>query len=71
MGTTLSADPMQFACTVAGLSEVMTDRNYGRMEKGAARAAAHAGLAAAIEKHKAPWHVVWSARGSVSARPAR
>ncbi|MCB2132850.1 MAG: aminotransferase class III-fold pyridoxal phosphate-dependent enzyme, partial [Rhodobacteraceae bacterium] len=34
MGTTLSANPMQFACLVANLSEVMTDRNYGRMEKG-------------------------------------
>ena len=56
MGTTLSANPMQFACLVANLSKVMTDRNYGRMEKGAARL--HAGLAAAIEKHKAPWHVV-------------
>ncbi|MCV2864007.1 aspartate aminotransferase family protein [Defluviimonas sp. WL0075] len=56
MGTTLSANPMQFACLVANLSEVMTAENYARMEKGAARL--HAGLAAVIEKHKAPWHVV-------------
>ncbi len=56
MGTTLSANPMQFACLRATLAEVMTAKNHVRMEKGAARL--HAGLAAAIARHMAPWHVV-------------
>ncbi|WP_431298579.1 aspartate aminotransferase family protein [Tabrizicola sp. BL-A-41-H6] len=56
MGTTLSANPMQFACLVATLGEVMTKENYARMEKGAARLAN--GLADAIARHHAPWHVV-------------
>ncbi|WP_343080734.1 aspartate aminotransferase family protein [Ostreiculturibacter nitratireducens] len=56
MGTTLSANPMQFACLTATLSEVMTREAYARMEKGAARL--EKGLAAVIAKHKAPWHVV-------------
>lgn len=56
MGTTLSANPMQFACLLATLSEVMTPENYARMEKGAARL--EAGLARVIAKHEAPWHVV-------------
>jgi len=56
MGTTLSANPMQFACLVANLSEVMTAQNYASMERGAARL--QAGLAAAIDRHGAPWHVV-------------
>ncbi|MBC2834405.1 aspartate aminotransferase family protein [Paragemmobacter straminiformis] len=56
MGTTLSANPMQFACLRATLSEVMTAKNYARMDKGAARLVA--GLTAAIEKHKAPWHAL-------------
>jgi glutamate-1-semialdehyde 2,1-aminomutase len=56
MGTTLSANPLQFACLVATLSQVMTPDAYAHMEKGAARLAK--GLSAAIEKHKAPWHVV-------------
>ncbi len=56
MGTTLSGNPMQFACLRATLAEVMTAKTYARMDKGAARLAA--GLAAAIERHKAPWHVV-------------
>jgi glutamate-1-semialdehyde 2,1-aminomutase len=56
MGTTLSANPMQFACLRATLSEVMTAENYAHMEKGAARL--EAGLAATIARHKAPWHVV-------------
>ena len=56
MGTTLSANPMQFACLVATLSEVMTPGNYARMEKGAERLS-H-GLKKAIEAHRAPWHVV-------------
>jgi len=55
MGTTLSANPMQFACLVATLAEVMTPKAHARMEKGAARLAR--GLAAAIRKHHAPWHV--------------
>jgi glutamate-1-semialdehyde 2,1-aminomutase len=56
MGTTLSANPLQFACLVATLGQVMTPAAYARMERGAARLAA--GLAAAIERHGAPWHVV-------------
>ncbi len=56
MGTTLSANPMQFACLRATLSEVMTDEAYARMEKRAKRLAR--GLDAAIKAHGAPWHVV-------------
>ncbi len=56
MGTTLSANPMQFAALVATLSAVMTAENYARMEAGAARLAA--GLTKAISRHGAPWHVV-------------
>ncbi len=56
MGTTLSANPMQFACLVATLDKVMTPANYAHMEKLAARLS-H-GLAKAIDRHKAPWHVV-------------
>ncbi|MFZ2099313.1 MAG: transaminase, partial [Oricola sp.] len=56
MGTTLSANPMQFACLRATLSEVMTVANYRRMERGAARLAR--GLARTIKAHGAPWHVV-------------
>lgn len=56
MGTTLSANPMQFACLAATLSEVMTAENYAHMEKGAERLS-H-GLAKAIKAHGAPWHVV-------------
>ena len=56
MGTTLSANPMQFACLVANLSQVMTAKNYAHMEKLAARLS-H-GLARVIDRHKAPWHVV-------------
>jgi glutamate-1-semialdehyde 2,1-aminomutase len=56
MGTTLSANPMQFACLVATLSEVMTPANYAHMEKLAARLS-H-GLAKVIDRHRAPWHVV-------------
>jgi glutamate-1-semialdehyde 2,1-aminomutase len=56
MGTTLSANPMQFACLRANLAEVMTAKSYAHMEKGAARL--HAGLAEVITRHKAPWHVV-------------
>ncbi len=56
MGTTLSGNPMQFACLRATLAEVMTPEAYARMDKGAARLAA--GLSAVIDRHKAPWHVV-------------
>jgi len=56
MGTTLSANPMQFACLRATLDKVMTPANYAKMERGAARLAA--GLDAVIRRHGAPWHVV-------------
>lgn len=56
MGTTLSANPMQFACLVANLAEVMTPENYAHMETLAERLS-H-GLARIIDRHKAPWHVV-------------
>jgi glutamate-1-semialdehyde 2,1-aminomutase len=56
MGTTLSANPMQFACLVATLDKVMTPANYAHMEKLAERLSQ--GLAAAIARHAAPWHVV-------------
>ena len=56
MGTTLSANPMQFACLVANLAEVMTPENYAHMEKLAERLS-H-GLARIIDEHRAPWHVV-------------
>ncbi|MDM7932719.1 aspartate aminotransferase family protein [Tabrizicola sp.] len=56
MGTTLSANPMQFACLVATLDKVMTPENYARMEAGAERLSK--GLRKAIDRHRAPWHVV-------------
>jgi glutamate-1-semialdehyde 2,1-aminomutase len=56
MGTTLSANPMQFACLRATLAEVMTEDAYAHMEQGAARLAE--GLAAVIAEHDAPWHVL-------------
>jgi len=56
MGTTLSANPLQFACLVATLSEVMTAESYARMEAGAARL--RAGLTKQIERFRAPWHAV-------------
>ena len=56
MGTTLSANPLQFACLKANLAEVMTAKNYAHMEKLAERLA-H-GLKKSIARHKAPWHVV-------------
>jgi glutamate-1-semialdehyde 2,1-aminomutase len=55
MGTTLSGNPMQFASLRATLAEVMTPKAYARMETGAARL--EAGLAEAIARHGAPWHV--------------
>lgn len=56
IGTTLSANPLQFAAMRANLSEVMTAENYAHMEKGAERL--QRGLADAIQRHGAPWHVV-------------
>ncbi|MFZ9198286.1 MAG: aspartate aminotransferase family protein [Paracoccaceae bacterium] len=56
MGTTLSANPMQFACLKATLSHVMTAKNYTHMETLAERLA-H-GLSTAINRVNAPWHVV-------------
>jgi glutamate-1-semialdehyde 2,1-aminomutase len=55
MGTTLSANPLQFAAMRAALEEVMTEENYAHMEKLAGRLAA--GLEAAIARNKLPWHV--------------
>ena len=56
MGTTLSANPMQFACLRATLDEVMTAKHYDHMEKLADRLS-H-GLGRVINRVKAPWHVV-------------
>jgi glutamate-1-semialdehyde 2,1-aminomutase len=56
MGTTLSANPMQFACLRATLAEVMTAESYAHMEALAARLAE--GLQTRITAHAAPWHVV-------------
>ncbi len=55
MGTTLSANPLQFAAMRANLEEVMTEKNYAHMEKLAGRLAA--GLEASIARHGLPWHV--------------
>lgn len=55
IGTTLSANPLQFACMKATLTEVMTEKNYRHMEKLAARLAD--GLSDAIAQAKLPWHV--------------
>lgn len=55
MGTTLSANPLQFAAMRAALEEVMTDDAYEHMEKLAARL--EQGLAAVIEGLGVPWHV--------------
>ncbi len=56
MGTTLSANPLQFAALRANLSEVMTTSNYARMDRRAARL--EQGLARVIATHGLPWHVV-------------
>ncbi|MDB5658986.1 MAG: aspartate aminotransferase family protein [Cypionkella sp.] len=56
MGTTLSANPMQFACLKATLADVMTAKNYAHMETLAQRLAQ--GLGKSIARHNAPWHVV-------------
>jgi glutamate-1-semialdehyde 2,1-aminomutase len=56
MGTTLSANPMQFAAMRACLSEVMTKGNYAHMEKLADLL--ERGLAKIIAKRALPWHAV-------------
>jgi glutamate-1-semialdehyde 2,1-aminomutase len=56
MGTTLSANPMQFACLRATLAEVMTQDAYDHMDKLAERLAS--GLDGVIKAQNAPWHVV-------------
>ena len=56
MGTTLSANPLQFAALTANLSQVMTAKSYTKMEVGAARL--EQGLARVVSYHKLPWHVV-------------
>ncbi len=56
MGTTLSANPLQFACLRATLSEVMTPEAYDHMETLAKRLVE--GLSAAITAHHLPWHAI-------------
>jgi glutamate-1-semialdehyde 2,1-aminomutase len=55
IGTTLSANPMQFAAMRACLAKVMTSKNYAHMERLAARL--EKGLAKVIAIRKLPWHV--------------
>lgn len=55
IGTTLSANPLQFAAMRATLEEVMTDAAYAHMERLASRL--EAGLSAAIVRCGLPWHV--------------
>ncbi|TKT77612.1 aspartate aminotransferase family protein [Aquamicrobium sp. LC103] len=55
MGTTLSANPLQFAAMRATLEKVMTPENYAHMERLAARL--EKGLSRAIDRHGLPWHV--------------
>ncbi len=55
MGTTLSANPLQFAAMRATLEEVMTEANYAHMERLARRL--DAGLTAVIDRYRLPWHV--------------
>lgn len=55
IGTTLSANPMQFAAMRACLSKVMTQKNYDHMEKLAARL--EAGLIKVIQDRNLAWHV--------------
>jgi len=61
MGTTLSANPLQFAAMRATLEEVMTEAAYAHMDRLARRL--DAGLSAVIDRNKLPWHV-----GRVGAR---
>ena len=55
MGTTLSANPLQFAAMRATLEEVMTETAYVHMDRLARRL--DAGLTAVIDRHHLPWHV--------------
>lgn len=55
MGTTLSANPLQFAALRATLQEVMSEDAYIRMETLADRL--QQGLADVIDDHRLPWHV--------------
>jgi glutamate-1-semialdehyde 2,1-aminomutase len=55
MGTTLSANPLQFAAMRATLEEVMTEDAYAHMDRLADLL--DAGLTAAIKRHKLRWHV--------------
>lgn len=55
MGTTLSANPLQFAAMRATLEEVMTAEHYGHMSRLAMRL--DAGLTAVIDRFRLPWHV--------------
>ncbi len=56
MGTTLSANPMQFACLHATLSQVMTPEAYAHMDSGAALL--QQGLSDILARLEVPWHVV-------------
>lgn len=56
MGTTLSANPLQFAAMRAMLEDVMTDDAYEWMEERAERL--QTGLAKVIEDNGLAWHVV-------------
>jgi glutamate-1-semialdehyde 2,1-aminomutase len=56
IGTTLSANPLQFAAMRATLEEVMTEKNYVHVEKLAAKL--ERGLATAIARCALPWHVM-------------
>lgn len=56
IGTTLSANPLQFAAMRATLESVMTAQNYAHMEALAARL--RDGLEKAISRHRLNWHAV-------------
>jgi glutamate-1-semialdehyde 2,1-aminomutase len=56
MGTTLSANPLQFAALCATLSQVMTPEAYAQMDALAQRLVE--GLSTAITAHALPWHAV-------------
>jgi glutamate-1-semialdehyde 2,1-aminomutase len=56
MGTTLSANPLQFACHARHLSEVMTEGKLCHMENWPARL--EKGLREGRSTAWAPWHVV-------------
>jgi glutamate-1-semialdehyde 2,1-aminomutase len=56
LGTTLSGNPLQLAAMRATLLTLMTQANYARMNRLAARSLA--GLSAAIGRHRLPWHAL-------------